>query len=93
MRQILQNNINFISLNNLGKKKKEKKIVLISPRVLGAKGQIRKAPPPFGIAVLAASLIKIGYSNVHLIDAVVEDYDNLEPVKDNKAFITFGLSD
>ena len=52
---------------------KEENIVLISPRVLGAKEQIRKAPPPFGIAVLAASLNKIGYGNIHLIDAVVED--------------------
>ena len=72
---------------------KEENIILISPRVLGAKGQIRKAPPPFGIAVLAASLNKKGYSNVHLIDAVVEDYDDIHSVKDNETFITYGLSD
>ena len=72
---------------------KDKTIVLISPRVLGAEGQIRKAPPPFGIASLAASLIKKGYENVHLIDAVVEDYDDMHPVEDNKTFLTYGLSD
>ena len=72
---------------------KDKIIVLISPRVLGAKGQVRKAPPPFGIASLAASLIKKGYENVHLIDAVVEDYDDMHPVEDNTTFITYGLSD
>ena len=72
---------------------KDKTIVLISPRVLGAEGQIRKAPPPFGIASLAATLIKKGYENVHLIDAVVEDYDDMHPVEDNTKFITYGLSD
>jgi hypothetical protein len=51
--------------------KKNKQIVLISARVLGRKGQVRKAPPPFGIAVLAASLKNKGYENVKLIDAVV----------------------
>ena len=73
--------------------KKNKQIVLISPRVLGSKGQVRKAPPPFGIAVLAASLKNKGYENVKLIDAVVENYDNIEPVKDDNNFTTFGLSD
>ena len=72
---------------------KDKIIVLISPRVLGSKRQIRKAPPPFGIAMLAASLNRKGYEKVHLIDAVVEDYDAIHPVKDNKTFITYGLSD
>ena len=72
---------------------KNKTIVLISPRVLGAEGQIRKAPPPFGIASLAATLIDKGYVNVHLIDAVVEDYDDMHPVQDNSTFITYGLSD
>ena len=38
---------------------KQEKVCLISPRVLGSSGQIRKAPPPFGIATLAASLIRI----------------------------------
>jgi len=74
-------------------KEKNKQIVLISPRVLGSKGQVRKAPPPFGIAVLAASLINKGYENVKLIDAVVENYDNIEPVKDDNNFTTYGLSD
>ena len=45
---------------------KDKTIVLISPRVLGAEGQIRKAPPPFGIASLAATLIKKGYELLEL---------------------------
>ena len=72
---------------------KNENICLISPRVLGSSGQVRKAPPPFGIATLAASLIKIGYNNVQLIDAVVEDYNNIEPVEDSKVFTTYGLSD
>ena len=72
---------------------KSESICLISPRVLASSGQIRKAPPPFGIATLAASLIRTGFENVQLIDAVVEDYDNIEPVTDSDRYITFGLSD
>lgn len=72
---------------------KNETICLISPRVLASSGQIRKAPPPFGIATLAASLIRAGFENVQLIDAVVEDYDNIEPVRDSDHYITFGLSD
>ena len=52
-------------------KMKNETICLISPRVLGSKGGIRKAPPPFGIATLAASLIENGYKNVRLIDNMI----------------------
>lgn len=68
-------------------------IVLISPQVIGAKNQVRKAQPPLGIAYLAGILLKNGYSNVHLLDAVVEDYSNIEPLEDDSNFIKYGLSD
>ena len=59
---------------------KDKTIVLISPRVLGAEGQIRKAPPPFGIASLAATLIKKGYDVHKTRDLLGIDDDNLSDV-------------
>jgi len=68
-------------------------IVLISPQVIGAKNQVRKAQPPLGIACLAGILLKNGYSNVHLLDAVVEDYNNVEALEDDCNFIKYGLSD
>lgn len=65
-------------------------IALISPQVIGA-NQIRKAPPPMGIACLAAVLEEKGYKNILLVDAVVEDYDNV--IKLDDIFERFGLSD
>jgi len=69
------------------------RIVLISPQVIGAKNQVRKAQPPLGIAYLAAVLQERGYDEILLIDAVVEDYNNVIPLEDDPLFIKFGLSD
>ena len=68
------------------------KVVLISPQVIGAKEQVRKAPPPLGIASLAAVLEERGYREILLIDAVVEDYYNMVPLEDDPLFIKFGMS-
>lgn len=76
----------------MGKKYKPR-IVLISPQVIGAKNQIRKAQPPLGIAYLAAVLEEKGYNETLVIDAVVEDYDNVVPLEDDRLFIKFGMSD
>jgi phosphonoacetaldehyde methylase len=43
--------------------------------------------------MLAAGLHRIGYDDVHLIDAVIEDYNNIMPVGDDPSFVNFGLSD
>jgi anaerobic magnesium-protoporphyrin IX monomethyl ester cyclase len=69
------------------------RIALISHQVVGDKNQVRKATPPFGIACLAAVLEEQGYKNILLIDAVLEDYDNIQPVDQDSGFIKFGLSD
>jgi radical SAM superfamily enzyme YgiQ (UPF0313 family) len=69
------------------------KIVLISPQTVGAKNQIRKAQPPLGVAYLAAALEHHGFKNIGIIDAVVEDYDNVEFLDDNNNFVKYGLSD
>jgi len=68
------------------------RVVLIAPQVVGA-NQVRKATPPFGIAYLAAVLEEKGYEHVYLIDAVLEDYDNVVKIEDDGNFIKFGLSD
>tara|TARA_Y100000310_G_scaffold344957_1_gene460774 strand:- start:2120 stop:3712 length:1593 start_codon:yes stop_codon:yes gene_type:complete len=73
--------------------KKKPRIVLINPRVIGAERQVRKAQPPLGIAYLAGVLREKGYDEILLIDAVVEDYDNVTHLDDNSGFIKFGLSD
>lgn len=73
--------------------KDKPKIALISPQVITAKYQIRKAQPPLGISYLAAVLEEHGYLDILLIDAVIEDYDNVTPLEDNPAFIKFGASD
>jgi hypothetical protein len=46
------------------KEKLKHRIVLISPQVIGAKNQIRKAQPPLGIAYLAAALEEKGYNEI-----------------------------
>ena len=74
-------------------KKNKPKIVLIAPSVIGAKNQVRKAPPPLGIACLAAVLEEKGYEDILLIDAVVEDYNNVVILEDEPSFVKFGLSD
>jgi len=72
---------------------KDKKIVLISPQVIGEKNQIRKAQAPLGISYLAAVLEENGYKGkVILFDAVVEDYDNIEDLEDNENFVKYGLN-
>jgi len=69
-------------------------IVLISPQVVGERNQVRKAQPPLGITYIAAVLEENGYKDhVHLIDAVVEDYDNVEDLIDDDLFIKYGLND
>lgn len=73
-------------------KRTKPKIALISPQVIGAKNQIRKSQPPLSIAYLAAVLEENGYDKILVIDAVVEDYDNVEILEDNTDFVKFGLS-
>lgn len=72
--------------------KEQPKIVLIAPQVIGFENQVRKATPPFGITCLAAVLEERGYDHILLIDAVLEDFDNVQTLKDNPSFIKFGLS-
>lgn len=70
---------------------KKPKVALISPQVIGAVNQIRKCAPPLGIAYLAAVLEEKGYKDILLIDAAVEDYNNIIQIDDK--FVKFGLSD
>ncbi|SVE40120.1 uncharacterized protein METZ01_LOCUS492974, partial [marine metagenome] len=68
------------------------RVALIAAQAIAGPKQIRKATPPFGIASLAAVLRNNGYVDLFLLDTVVEGYDNLEPINDNKDFFKFGLS-
>lgn len=74
-------------------KKSNPRIALISPQVIGAKEQVRKAQPPLGISYLAATLEAHGYRDLFVLDAVVEGYDHVVPLADNPNFIKYGLSD
>ncbi len=67
------------------------RIALVTPQVVGASNQVRKAPPPLGISSLAAILEQKGYHDILLLDAVMEDYDNVTPVEDGTGFIKYGL--
>lgn len=81
-------------LNLLSNKaRQEVRVALISPQVIAAKNQVRKAQAPLGIASLGAALEANGYTNLLLIDAVLDGYDNVITLEDNPLFIKFGLSD
>ncbi len=69
------------------------KIVLISPQVIGAKKQVRRVQPPLGLACLAAVLESRGINEILIIDAAVEDYDNVVNVTNDNTLIKFGMSD
>lgn len=71
------------------KEKNKFKIALISPQVVAAKNQIRKAQPPLGILSLAAVLEEKGFDEILLIDAVVEDFMHVDKLNDS-SFIKFG---
>lgn len=75
-------------------KKANPRIALISPQVIGDKHQVRKAQAPLGISYLAAVLEENGLKgDVMCLDAVVEDYNNVQPVEDDPRFVKYGLSD
>lgn len=72
---------------------KDLRIALISPQIIGARNQIRKAQPPLGLAYIAAVLEERGYKNILILDAVLEDYDNVVTLDGDNTFIRFGMSD
>ena len=73
---------------------KKPRMVFISPQVIGAKNQLRKCAPPLGIASLAAVLEERKIcDDIYVLDAAVEDYDNVRPLEDNPNFIKYGMSD
>jgi len=69
------------------------RIALISPQVVGAKEQIRRTQPPMGLGYLAAVLEESGVKDILILDATIEDYDNVESFKDDLDLIKYGLSD
>ena len=74
-------------------RKDKPKVAFISPQVISAKNQMRKCAPPLGLAALAAVLEEKGYDDLLILDATVEDYDNVRALDDNPNFVIFGLSD
>ena len=75
-------------------RKEKPNVVFISPQVIGAKNQLRKCAPPLGLASLAAVLEERNICDgIHILDAAVEDYDNVQTLEDNPNFIKFGMSD
>jgi radical SAM superfamily enzyme YgiQ (UPF0313 family) len=67
------------------------KIALLSPQVVGSATQIRRVQPPLGIACLAATLEERGFTDLKIIDAAAEGYDNVVEIGGNRGFIRFGL--
>ena len=75
-------------------RKDNPRIAFISPQVIGAKNQLRKCTPPLGIASLAAVLEEKQFcGDIFVLDAAVEDYDNVRPLDDNPNFIIYGMTD
>ena len=75
-------------------RKNNPRIAFISPQVIGAKNQLRKCTPPLGIAALAAVLEKKQFcDDIYVLDAAVEDYDNVRTLDDNPNFIIYGMPD
>ena len=73
------------------KTKKNTKITLITPNVIGSKTQIRRVQPPLGIACLAGVLEEYNFKNLQFIDSSAEGYDNIKDIEGD--FIEFGLDD
>ncbi|MCL4873350.1 cobalamin-dependent protein [bacterium] len=70
----------------------KKRVVLIFPRMIGAKDQIRRAQPPLGICSIAAVLEQRGHE-VMLVDSVLEGYEDLTPLENEPNLVEYGLSD
>jgi anaerobic magnesium-protoporphyrin IX monomethyl ester cyclase len=72
---------------------KDTRIALLSPRAVAAKNMIRRVQPPLGLVSLAAVLRSKGCNNLIVLDSLVEDYDNINPLHpDDDSMITYGAS-
>ena len=78
-------------LQNVNKKKKQIKITLITPNVIGSATQVRRVQPPLGIACLSSVLEEYGFNNLQIIDSSAEGYNEVRDIGDG--FIEFGLED
>ena len=75
------------------KNKKNQKLALVSPRASTGKNMIRRVQPPLGLISLAAVLEEKGYKKVEVYDALIENYDNVQPHEEAPdTLITFGAS-
>ena len=85
---------NFRS-DKIVKDKNSYRVAIISPQVIGAKKQVRKATPPLGQAYIAGVLEAKGHE-VLLIDAAVDGYSNVSPLDEyiaNDKTGSFKISD
>ena len=78
-------------LQNVNKKKKQIKITLITPNVIGSATQVRRVQPPLGIACLSSVLEEYGFNNLQIIDSSAEGYNEVRDIGDG--FTEFGLED
>lgn len=79
-------------LTSVDKKiKKNTKVTLITPNVIGSKNQARRVQPPLGIACLAGVLEEYNFKNLQFIDSSAEGYENVKDIGGD--FVEFGLDD
>ncbi len=69
------------------------RVVLIAPRAVAAKKMIRRVQPPLGLCCIGAGLRQDGFKNVLIYDCLIEDYNDVRPLQNNKDMITYGSSD
>ena len=68
-------------------------ITLIRPPTISSKHQANQgATPPMGIAYLASTLEKEGFSSIKIIDTIVEGADVFEEVPPHLNIFKYGLS-
>lgn len=66
-----------------------KKILLITPNLIGLKDGLNRIQPPLGLMIISTTLIKNGY-DVKILDTALEGWDNKVEIGLNKVLI--GLS-
>ena len=69
------------------------RVVLIAPRAVAAKKMIRRVQPPLGLYCIGAGLRQDGFKSVLIYDCLIEDYNDVRPLQNNKDMITYGSSD
>ncbi len=72
---------------------KKPRVALISPQVVCGRNQVRRTQPPLGLGYLAAVMEQEGFEDLLILDAAVEDYQNVIILEDDPNLVKYGMSD